>query len=36
MKMETNIVASCDGEVEEVLAEEGKQVKSGQLVVKLK
>ncbi|MFR1906880.1 MAG: biotin/lipoyl-containing protein [Clostridium neonatale] len=24
MKMETNIVASCDGEVEEVLAEEGK------------
>lgn len=36
MKMETNITAPCDGEVEEVLASEGSQAQSGELLLTLK
>ncbi len=36
MKMETNIMAPTDGEIESILISEGQQVKSGQLIIKLK
>lgn len=36
MKMETNILAPSDGEIESILVSEGQQVKSGQLLMKLK
>lgn len=36
MKMETNVLAPADGEVESILITEGQQVKSGQLLLKLK
>lgn len=36
MKMETNIVASSAGTIESVLVSEGQQVKTGELLVKLK
>jgi len=36
MKMETNILAAEDGEVDSILVAEGQQVKSGQLLLKLK
>lgn len=36
MKMETNVLASDDGEIESILVVEGQQVKTGQLLVKLK
>lgn len=35
MKMETNIVASFGGVVENLLVKEGDQVKSGQLLLEL-
>lgn len=36
MKMETNVLAPADGEVESILIKDGQQVKSGQLIIKLK
>lgn len=36
MKMETNITASTSGKVEAILVKEGEQVKSKQLLIKLK
>ncbi|EOD00736.1 pyruvate carboxylase [Caldisalinibacter kiritimatiensis] len=36
MKMETNITTSTSGTVEAVIAKEGQQVESGQLIIKLK
>ena len=36
MKMETNIVATANGIVEKILAEEMQQVKAGELLIKLK
>ena len=36
MKMETNITSSVSGIVEKVLVEEMQQVKSGELLIKLK
>lgn len=35
MKMETNIIASCNGVIEEVYANEGQQVKTGELLIKI-
>ncbi|MGL4664838.1 MAG: biotin/lipoyl-containing protein, partial [Clostridium butyricum] len=34
--METNVVASVDGTVEKIFSKEGQQVKTGELLVKLK
>ncbi|NLP44731.1 MAG: pyruvate carboxylase, partial [Peptococcaceae bacterium] len=36
MKMETNILAAEEGEVDSILIAEGKQVRAGQLILKLK
>ncbi|UWG96351.1 pyruvate carboxylase [Dehalobacter sp. DCM] len=36
MKMETNVLAPSDGDIESILIKEGQQVKSGQLIIKLK
>jgi len=36
MKMETNILASEDGEIDQIFVSEGQQVKTGQLLIKLK
>ena len=36
MKMETNIVASTDGTIESIKIKEGQQVKTGELLIKLK
>ncbi len=36
MKMETNVLAPVDGQIESILITEGQQVKSGQLLMKLK
>ena len=36
MKMETNILAPIKGVVDKILVKEGEQVKSGQMVAKLK
>lgn len=36
MKMETNMVSSCNGIVESILVSEGQQVKTGELLVKIK
>ncbi len=36
MKMETNVMSSCEGTVEAVIAKEGQQVESGELLIKLK
>lgn len=36
MKMETNILASADGIVEDIFVNEGQQVKAGELIVRLK
>lgn len=36
MKMETNIIAPTDGEVEKIYIKEGQQVQSGEIVVELK
>jgi pyruvate carboxylase len=36
MKMETNVLAPTDGQIENILITEGQQVKSGQLLMKLK
>lgn len=36
MKMETNISSSVSGEIEEILVKEGKEVKPGELIIKIK
>lgn len=36
MKMETNVLAPGDGEIDKILVNESQQVKSGQLLIKLK
>ena len=36
MKMETNITASSDGVIESILCKEGQQVKSGELLIRIK
>ena len=36
MKMETNILATMAGEIEELCVEEGEAVDSGQLIAKIK
>lgn len=36
MKMETNVLASSDGEIEAIFVDEGRSVKSGQLLLRLK
>ena len=36
MKMETNVLATCDGVIEIMYAKEGAQVKAGELIAELR
>ncbi|MCR2019502.1 biotin/lipoyl-containing protein [Blautia pseudococcoides] len=36
MKMETNVIALMDGEMDEILVKEGKEIKAGELLMTVK